>query len=140
MTTLYREFHIDGRTIKPIVQALRAFWENAVVPLVGQGKRVLLIVTSDDAKRNSQQNRRLWGYTYKHIAEQAWANGQQFSAEVWHEYLARKFGVLEEMTLPDGEIITKRKSTTDYTVGEFADYMNEVEVHAAQELGVVWPA
>ena len=139
MTALYREFHVDGRTLKPIVLALRAFWEHAVVPFVTSGKRVLLIVTSEDAKRNSQQNRRLWGYCYKHIAEQAWANGQQFAADVWHEYLARKFGALEEMVLPDGEIITRRKSTTDYTVGEFADYMNAIEVYAAQELGVVWP-
>jgi len=97
-----------------------------------------VIVTEDEKKRNTEQNRRLWGYLYKTIAEQAWVDGKQFSKEVWHEHFARMFGVCEEMILPDGEIITRRKSTTEMTVGEFADFMTQIEVYAAQELGVEW--
>jgi hypothetical protein len=74
----------------------------------------------------------------KHISEQSFVNGQQFDKDVWHEYLARKFGVLEEVTLPDGEIITRRKSTTQMSVSEFGEYMENVESYAAMNLGVVF--
>jgi len=140
MTSLYREFQIDERTLGSILVAIRAFWQHAVVPFVKEGRRVLLIFTSEEAKRNNQQNARLWRHVYTTISEQAWVNGRQFDKDTWHEYLARKFGVMEEMTLPDGEIIQRRKSTTEYGVGEFSDYMRNCEIYAAQELGVVWPA
>ena len=136
--TLYREFRVDERNVASITLALRAFWAGAVMPLVTGGRRVLLIVTDAQAKRNSAQNRRYWGLVLKTIAEQAWVNGQQFNADTWHEYLARKFGVCEDVTLPDGEIITRRKSTTNMSVSEFATYMDHCEAYAAQELGVVW--
>ena len=135
--TLYREFRVDERNVASITLALRAFWAGAVMPLVSGGRRVLLIVTSAEAKRNGQQNRRYWGFVLKAIAEQAWVNGRQFSADAWHEYLARKFGICEDVTLPDGEVITRRKSTTDMSVGEFAQYMTDCEVYAVQELGVM---
>lgn len=136
--TLYREFKIDSRNVIALTNSLRVFWVSAVMPFVANGARVLMIVTSDEAKRNAEQNKRLWGYLYKHIAEQAWVNGHQFDKDVWHEWFARKFGVLVEMTLPDGEIISKRKSTTEMTVGEFTHFMDEVEANAAMELGVVF--
>jgi len=135
---LYREFKLSGGNANAITLALRAFWVSAVLPLVAGGERVRVIVTSDEAKRNAEQNRRYWGHVLKTIAAQAWANGQQFSADTWHEYLARKFGVCDEMVLPDGEIVIKRKSTTEMSVSEFSTYMNQVEAYAAQELGVVW--
>lgn len=133
---LYREFHLTDRTITQIAAALKVFWSQAVVPFVAKGHRVLLIITTEDAKRNVQQNRRLWGVIYKQIAEQAWVEGQQFNKDIWHEYYARKYGVCDEMVLPDGEIITRRKSTTEMTVSEFSDYMNRVEADAVMEHGV----
>lgn len=117
---------------------------NALVALVranakacaDAGKPLRLIVTTDETKRNADQNRRLWGYLYKTIAEQAFVNGQQFDADVWHEALARKFGVCDEVVLPDGEIVTRRKSTTQMSVSEFSEYMERVSAYATQELGV----
>jgi hypothetical protein len=97
-----------------------------------------VIVTAQGEKRNNEQNKRLWGYVYQNISEQAWVNGKTFSREVWHEHYARKFGVMEEMVLPDGEIIQRRKSTTEMTVSEFAEFMQRVEADAASELGVTF--
>jgi hypothetical protein len=57
---------------------------------------------------------------------------------VWHEFFARKFGVCEDVTLPDGEVVSRRRSTTDMSVSEFTTYMNEVESYAVQSLGVVF--
>jgi NinB protein len=132
-TVLYREFTLRNAGIW---QALVALIKGNAKAMVEAGTPIKVIVTTAAAKRNGEQNRRYWGYVLKTIAEQAWANGHQFDADVWHEFCARKYGVLEEMTLPDGEIITRRKSTTDMTVGEFAEYMTKVEAYAAQELGV----
>lgn len=64
--------------------------------------------------------------------------GKRFDKDVWHEHFARMFGVCDEMTLPDGEIILRRKSTTQMTIGEFSDYLQQVQAHAASELSVVF--
>jgi len=135
MTALYREFPLRNPSVW---LALVAFVKANAAACMDRGRPLRVIVTEDEKKRNTEQNRRLWGYLYKTIAEQAWVDGKQFSKEVWHEHFARMFGVCEEMILPDGEIITRRKSTTEMTVGEFADFMTQIEVYAAQELGVEW--
>jgi hypothetical protein len=103
-----------------------------------KGTPFRIILTNDSAKRNELQNRRYWGYLLKHISEQSFVNGQQFDKDVWHEYFARKFGVLEEVTLPDREIITRRKSTTQMSVSEFGEYMENVQSYAAMNLGVTF--
>ena len=135
MTVLYREFPLRSPSVW---LALVAFVKANAAACMDRGRPLRVIVTEDEKKRNTEQNKRLWGYLYKTIAEQAWVDGKQFSKEVWHEHFARMFGVCEEMILPDGEIITRRKSTTEMTVGEFADFMTQIEVYAAQELGVEW--
>lgn len=132
---MYREFVLRNPDIwqafcSVIKANAKAFSDN--------GTPFRIILTTDSAKRNELQNRRYWGYLLKNIAEQAYANGQQFDKDVWHEYLARKFGVLEELTLPDGEIISRRKSTTQMTVSEFGEYMENVEAYAAMNLGVTF--
>lgn len=133
MTAIYREFPLTGiGAWQRLVQFVKA---NAKACLE-DNKPLRVIITQDEKKRNNEQNKRLWGYLYKTIAEQAWVSGRQFSKDVWHEHFARMFGVCEEMTLPDGEIITRRKSTTDMTIVEFAEFMNQIESYAASELGV----
>lgn len=135
MTALYREFPLRNPSVW---LALVAFVKANAAACMDRGHPLRVIVTEDEKKRNTEQNKRLWGYLYKTIAEQSWVDGKQFSKDVWHEHFARMFCVCEEMILPDGEIITRRKSTTEMTVGEFADFMTQIEVYAAQELGVQW--
>jgi len=135
MTAIYREFPLRS----PLMwSAVVAFVKANAAACADRGAPLRIIVTEGEKKRNAEQNKRLWGYLYKTIAEQSWVDGKQFSKDVWHEHLARMFGVCEEMTLPDGEIIVRRKSTTEMTVGEFAEYMTQIEVYAASELGVEW--
>jgi len=80
----------------------------------------------------------LWGYLYKTISQQAFVNGKQYDSDVWHEMFARKFSICDEVTLPDGEIITRRKSTTQMSVSEFGEYMENVQSYAAMNLGVTF--
>lgn len=133
MTTLYREFTLrDGGIWTHVVAFVRA---NAQA-FAERGEPLRVIVTSEEAPRHAQQNRFYFGAVLKAIAEQAWIDGRQFSKDAWHEYFARKFGVCDELVLPDGEIILRRKSTTQMTVGEFSGYLNQIQAYAAAELGV----
>lgn len=132
---LYREFALRSPSVW---SALVAFVKANYQAIHEKGGTLRVIVTEDERKRNVEQNRRYWGYLLKTIAEQAWVDGRQFDKDVWHEFFARKFGVCEDVTLPDGEIIVRRKSTTQMNIGEFSDYMQQIEVYAASELGIEW--
>ena len=130
---LYREFTLkNGGIWSAAVAFVRA---NAKV-FADRGEPLRIIVTAEERQRNAAQNRFYWGAVLKQITEQAWVNGRQFDKDTWHEYFARAYGVCEEMTLPDGEIIVRRKSTAAMSVGEFSAYLEQIQAHAAAELGV----
>lgn len=135
MSSLYREFPLRSPAIWPMVVA---FIKANAQAFASRGEYLRVIITADEKKRNSQQNRFYWGAVMKAICEQSWVAGNQFNKDAWHEYYARKFGVLEEITLPDGEIVIKRKSTSEMSIGEFSEYLNQVQAHAASEFGVVF--
>lgn len=133
MAALYREFQLRSPSIWTNVLA---FVKANAKACLEKGEPLRVIVTSDERKRNAEQNRFYWGVALRDISEQAWIDGKQFDKDAWHEYFSRKFGVCEDLTLPDGEIITRRKSTTQMTVGEFSTYVNQVQAWAANHLGV----
>ncbi|WCM21385.1 recombination protein NinB [Paraburkholderia bryophila] len=130
---LYREFTLKSGNVW---SALVAFVKANAPAFAEKGEPLRVIVTAEERQRNAQQNRFYWGAVLKSISEQAWVDGRQYDKDTWHEYFARMFGVCEELTLPDGEIITRRKSTTLMSVGEFTGYLDSIQAHAAAELGV----
>jgi hypothetical protein len=130
---LYREFSLrDGGVWNSVVAFIKA---NAPI-FASRGEPLRLIVTAEERQRNAQQNRFYWGAVLKQIAESAWVDGRQYDKDTWHEFFARRFGVLDELTLPDGEIITRRKSTTQMSVGEFSEFLNQVQAYAGETLAV----
>ncbi|WP_124076726.1 recombination protein NinB [Burkholderia gladioli] len=130
---LYREFVIrNGGIWSNVVAFVRA---NAKV-FADRGEPLRVIVTAEERQRNAAQNRFYWGAILRSIAEQAWVDGRQFDKDAWHEYFARLYGVSDELTLPDGEIILRRKSTSQMSVGEFSTYLNQIQAYAANNLGV----
>ncbi|WP_186211287.1 recombination protein NinB [Burkholderia gladioli] len=130
---LYREFVIrNGSIWSNVVAFVRA---NAKV-FADRGEPLRVIVTAEERQRNAAQNRLYWGAILRSIAEQAWVEGRQFNKDAWHEYFARLYGVSDELTLPDGEIILRRKSTSQMSVGEFSTYLNQIQAYAANTLGV----
>jgi hypothetical protein len=132
-TALYREFTLkNGGAWNAVVAFIKA---NAP-SFADKGEPLRLIVTAEERQRNAQQNRFYWGAVLKSISDQAWVDGKQYDKDTWHEFFARRFGILDELTLPDGEIITRRKSTTQMSVGEFSEYLNEIQAYATTELGV----
>lgn len=130
---LYREFTLkNGGVWNAVVAFIKA---NAPV-FADKGEPLRLIVTAEEKQRNAAQNRFYFGAVLKQISEQAWVDGKQYDKDTWHEYFARKYGVLDELTLPDGEIIARRKSTTQMSVGEFSEYLDAVQSYAGETLGV----
>jgi hypothetical protein len=130
---LYREFTLkNGGVWNAVVAFIKA---NAPV-FADKGEPLRLIVTAEEKQRNAAQNRFYFGAVLKQVSEQAWVDGKQYDKDTWHEYFARKYGILDELTLPDGEIITRRKSTTQMSVGEFSEYLDNVQAYAGETLGV----
>lgn len=119
-----------------LIEYLNRYWETSL-----REKRPLrVIVTDAEAKRNAEQNRYYWSCVIKSIAEQAWVGGKQFSPAAWHEQCAQMHGVSEEIRMPYGNLMLRRKSTTDMKVREFSQYIDEVCAWAGTELGVRFPA
>lgn len=133
MSKLYREFVLDN---EPRWNAAKLFIDSNWRGFVDQKSPIRLIITTAESKRNNEQNRRYWKAVIEQIADQVWLDGRKFSKETWHEHYAEKFGIEEEIRMPTGELRLRRKSTTEYKVKEFSDYMAKVEADAAQEYGV----
>jgi len=134
---LYREITIHG--VSQLAGLVSLIKSNAQA-CIDAKTPIRVIVTTEEQKRNAEQNRYYWGMTLKTIAEQAWVGGKLFDAETWHEYYARKFGPHEDVEMPNGEIVSIRKSTAKMGVGEFTEYVRRIESDAATEMGVIFPA
>lgn len=109
-------------------------------------KPLEIVIQEHKKRRSNDANARMWAGPLKDLAEQAWLDGKQFSAEVWHFYLKRQ--LLPEEFDPDLCKEAYRKweydpagdrvlvgSTTDLTVKGFAEYMIAIEAFACS-LGV----
>lgn len=131
--TMFREFVV--RT-PDVALALAAYLKQHAGRAAANGRPLRVLVVEADQPRTLPQNKRYFGYLLKAIAAQAWVDGRQFDADVWHEHLASRYGYLKEVVMPSGEIITRRKSTTEMSVAEFSEFMQQVEAYAATELGV----
>lgn len=115
--------------------ALISFLKANAGAMARAGKPLEVSVSEAGAKRSVQQNRRYW-QLISHIAENAWIDGKQYGKETWHEFFARRFGIMKEIVLPDGEITLRRESTSEMDVETFQNYLFRIEAYAAQELGV----
>lgn len=133
MTVLYREFTLRNPSVWAV---LCAFIKANAAACLDRGRPLRVIVTEDEKKRNAEQNKFYWAAVITPISEQAWVDGRRFDKDTWHEYFARRHGVCEELVLPGGEIVTRRKSTTQMTVGEFSEFIAAVQAEAATDLGV----
>lgn len=102
--------------------------------------------------RSNSQNSLFWAARLRDISDQAWIDGKQYSAEIWHEYFKKKHlpegdePNISELVkdpakyhkwawLPDGSI-SLAGSTTQLTTKGMMLYMTQVEAFCATELGV----
>jgi hypothetical protein len=94
------------------------------------GHDVVVDIYLGRAVRSQPQNRYYWGVVVAILAEEC-----GYQREEMHEALKWKFLRLED---PDHPIPTVR-STTDLTTQEFEEYLEQIRIWAASELGVVIP-
>lgn len=102
------------------------------LPRERDGKRIAYRVSIDEMKpkRSTEANARLWAL-YTAISQQApqHMGGEYHAPDVWHVYLAGRF--LGMVPGPFGTGV--RKSTADLKVGEFSDYMTQIEAWAIDQ-------
>lgn len=120
--------------------AAKSFIESNWEPMFNADTPLHLIVSNQEENRRAIQNKFYWSVVVRSIASQAWIEGRQFSADAWHEQLARMFGICVEVRLPNGEMIVKRLSTTEMKVREFSQYIEECMAYAGTELGIKFPS
>lgn len=83
-------------------------------------------------KRNADQNRIYWA-RLEELAEQLPVEGAYFTADAWHEQVARWWMPKEEVRLPSGKLVTRRKSTSELTVQEFSEYLEKFTAWAVSK-------
>ena len=97
-------------------------------------------------KRSVEQNARYW-LILTIIAQEAFRLGLScdpesgeikfYEPEIWHEWAKRKF--LGKRVIIDGDLLLLPESSAQQSVMDFAQYMIELEVWAAEN-GIVIPA
>lgn len=140
------------RTIRLVGQLQKQTAHAAIDHLPIDPDSPLEIVIREEQKvRKPSANERMWAGPLRDIAEQAWINGRQFSAEVLHEHFKREF--LPEDNDPELPELAKENyrkwdidpagnrilvgSTTQLLKRGFARYMEQVEAFGAG-LGVIF--
>lgn len=130
---LYKEFTLNGAAVWHLVKELIREHAKAHIE---RGTPLRLIVTAEDRRRTSEANAFYWGVVLRSISEQAWVNEQQFNADTWHEYYANLYCPRVDVTLPTGELFSRRKSTSEMGQKEFTDYVTRVQANAANDFSV----
>jgi hypothetical protein len=125
---LHKSFVLRNPEIwKRLVAFVKANWSTE--------KPLMVIVTEADKPRTLHQNAYYWA-VIREIAANAWVGGRQFSAEAWHELLAREYGPVKDIELPNGNVVQTRCSTSDMNAGPFSEYIENIKAYAAGELGL----
>lgn len=139
-----RRFIVSDTAIRD--RAAAALANMPVDPL-----RPLEIVVREQVKqRGHDANALMWAGPLKDIAEQAWLEGRQYSAEVWHHYFKVQFlpeqydaelcleGYVKWQFDPAGERVLVG-STKQLTVKGMSQHIEQVHAFGAH-LGVVFHA
>lgn len=133
MAALYREFVLRSPSIW---KALCAFVAGNASACLDRGHPLRVIVTEEDRKRSTEQNRFFHGPVLDAITEQAWWQGRRYPKEFWKEYFRRRYLLKDEHTTPDGEVVSIYWSTADLNVRQMTEFLEKVQAEAASEWGV----
>lgn len=113
--------------------ALWAFLRSNWRAMAEAGKPLAVEIKPEKTKRSVEANRYHW-QMLNQIAEQAWSEGRQYPAKIWHLYYCEKFIGVQE--LPNGK--SYPLGSSDMSVEEFNILDRKIEADAAQEYGVVF--
>lgn len=81
-------------------------------------------------RRSNPANASYWALLHE-IAETLRPNGQTFSAEQYHVYFKSRFLGVDDVRLPNGNVMTIPRSTANLDADAFSEYLSKVEADAA---------
>lgn len=119
-----RRFRIQGAA--GLKMAFRSAYDLCQ-QLMGEGTAYELVLRPMKSKRSIEQNKR-YHAMLRDLADVAWIDGRQYSPDAWAEYFKQAFIGWDD--LPGGG--KRGISTTKLSVEEFANYMTQIEVWAAE--------
>lgn len=119
----------DATILERAIAFARANWQA----MAGTKTPLVIEFKPESKKRSTQANRYYWQILHQ-IETDAWVEGRQYSADIWHELAKRKFIGCADM--PGGGLMAL--STTELSTSEFAEYVQKVECWAASELGITF--
>ena len=77
------------RLVGPLqIQTAIAKIQNAPID---ESSPLEVVIREEQKARKPDANARMWAGPLRDIADQAWVNGRQFTAEVWHEHFKREY-------------------------------------------------
>jgi hypothetical protein len=85
-----------------------------------------------EEKRRAVANALYWA-RLEELAEQLPVDGRYFTADAWHEQIARWWLPKVEVALPSGKLFMRRKSTSELTTQEFSEYLEKFAAWAANK-------
>lgn len=98
-------------------------------------ERPLLVEVSDYKRPKTRAQEKLFHSILQDVSESVDVEGRKFSLESWKEYFARKYLGTVEIVLPDGEIVTRRRSTAEANVEEYNILIERTLQELAAEYG-----
>lgn len=133
---------LTATTREGATKVARMVYDRALL-LVADGRRARFRMEEAEDDRSLRQNRFMWGVVLKEIAEQARIEGQQWTAQAWHELAKRMFlGYEFKRTTIAGrkrKAVSKQlRSTARLSVKRMSDYLDKLMAFAATDLGVVF--
>jgi len=107
----------------------QAILDSSGAPVM-RGIQYRVTIEEVKSKRSLEQNSRLWAL-YTAISKQApaYMGGEYHSPETWHRYCQTRFLGMESGPYGTGV----PKSTSKLKVGEFCDYMTQIEAWAIDQ-------
>lgn len=115
---------------KDIAQRMVDYIKDVAGPAAASGKPIVVEVGEYQAKRSTQANARYWALL-EEISGQAYVDGKRFSREAWHTYFREQYAPKE-----DGPAGLTPMSTSQMDKETFQRYVTQIEVYAAETLGV----
>lgn len=116
---MIRASKVDGKKTLVVKSPI---WYAHQINKFKEGEQVTLEVHSKKPKRTVSQNAYYWGVYLPEIAKQT----GEYDLDALHELFKGKFlseGIVEVL----GQKVRKKKSTTDLGVGEFSEYIMNIE-------------
>lgn len=117
-----------GNQGKNVLQVSSPIWYQHQLNKFKPGTRVTLELHTRKPKRTVAQNSYLWGVFYPEIAK---ATGEH-DLDALHELFKGKFlseGIVEVL----GQKVRKKKSTTELGIGEFSEFIMNIEAETGIE-------